>query len=237
MPLGAQDCKRHQGGRRGFIGQLARHHESRKGSIEPFGQPGRHQGGRKGSIGQPARHQGGTRETCRAGRSNPDFGRAPDFLSLLIQLQWRTARFAANPGVGFPQHRMAFKRPLGAPVAQNCLSKTACSTESSLKGLHSTSSASTLPSWRPWVVVAQIPLLQALVAQNSLLKVLVAQNPLLRALVAQIPLLKGLVSRLFETARSKPPGAPTTKPHAHALASTQIFGQLGFQPKYVPAAN
>ena len=32
--------------------------------------------------------------------STPDFGRAPDFVYVLVQLQWRTARFAANPGVG-----------------------------------------------------------------------------------------------------------------------------------------
>ena len=32
--------------------------------------------------------------------STPDFGRAPDFASILVQLQWRPARFAANPGVG-----------------------------------------------------------------------------------------------------------------------------------------
>ena len=59
----------------------------------------RHQGGRKGSIGQLARHQGGTREAGKSHldslgdtreapgrlvaqdcRSNPGFGRAPDFV-------------------------------------------------------------------------------------------------------------------------------------------------------------
>ena len=46
-----------QGGRKGPSGQPERHQGGRKGLI---GQ--RHQGGRKGSIGQLARHQGGTRE-------------------------------------------------------------------------------------------------------------------------------------------------------------------------------
>ena len=39
------DSLRHEGGRKGMIGQLARH-----------------QGGRNGSIGQRARHQGGTKK-------------------------------------------------------------------------------------------------------------------------------------------------------------------------------
>ena len=59
-----------------------------------------------------------------------------------VQLQWRTARFLGW-AVGCPQHRLASNRPLGAPVAQNCLSTTACSTESSLKGLRSANSGST----------------------------------------------------------------------------------------------
>ena len=39
-------------------------------------------------------------------RSKPDFGRSPDFVEILVQLQWRTAQLTANPGVsptaGFP---------------------------------------------------------------------------------------------------------------------------------------
>ena len=49
--------------------------------------------------------------------------------------QWRPACFAPNPGVGptagFPYHKTAFKWPLGAPVAQNCLSKASRSTDPS----------------------------------------------------------------------------------------------------------
>ena len=52
-----------QGGRKGSIGQPARHRETvsepperhQGGRKEPFGQPGRHQG----PFGQPERHQGG----------------------------------------------------------------------------------------------------------------------------------------------------------------------------------
>ena len=46
---------RHQGERKGSIGQLSRHQGGRK---EPFGHPGKHHGDRKGPIGQPAKHQG-----------------------------------------------------------------------------------------------------------------------------------------------------------------------------------
>ena len=50
--LACEPPGRHQGGRKG-----------------PLGQPGRHQGGKKGLIGQPASHQGGTRE---AGKDHLD---------------------------------------------------------------------------------------------------------------------------------------------------------------------
>ena len=47
---------------------------------------------------------GGTREAGKdqldSLRGNPGFGRALDVVSLLIQFQWRTARFAANSGGG-----------------------------------------------------------------------------------------------------------------------------------------
>ena len=43
--------ERHQGGRKGLIGQRAKH-----------------QGGRKGSNGQPARHQGGRKDSLRGTR-------------------------------------------------------------------------------------------------------------------------------------------------------------------------
>ena len=53
----------------------------------------------------------------------------------LSKFQWRPACFAPNPGVGptagFPYHKTAFKWPLGAPVAQNCLSKASRSTDPS----------------------------------------------------------------------------------------------------------
>ena len=56
---------RHQGGRKGLIGQPARHQGCRKG---PFGQPARHQGGRKEPFGQPGRHQGGRKDSLRGTR-------------------------------------------------------------------------------------------------------------------------------------------------------------------------
>ena len=53
----------------------------------------------------------------------------------LSKFQWRPACFVPNPGVGptagFPYHKTAFKWPLGAPVAQNCLSKASRSTDPS----------------------------------------------------------------------------------------------------------
>ena len=53
----------------------------------------------------------------------------------LSKFQWRPACFAPNPGVGpsagFPYHKTAFKWPLGAPLAQNCLSKASRSTDPS----------------------------------------------------------------------------------------------------------
>ena len=53
----------------------------------------------------------------------------------LSKFQWRPARFVPNPGVGptagFPYRKTAFKWPLGAPVAQNCLSKASRSTDPS----------------------------------------------------------------------------------------------------------
>ena len=68
---------RHQGGRKGLIGQPARHSEQERTLWTACEAPGRHQGGRKGSswtareapgryqggregpFGQPGRHQGG----------------------------------------------------------------------------------------------------------------------------------------------------------------------------------
>ena len=109
-----------------------RHQGSRK---EPFGQLGKHQGGRKGSIGQPARHQGGTREAgkdqldslrgtreapgrlvAQDCRSNLGFGRAPDFVQLLIQFQWRTVRIAANPGVSAEAGKNHLTCSTGLPI-------------------------------------------------------------------------------------------------------------------------
>ena len=88
--------KRHQGGRKGFIGQLAKHQGGRKGSL---GQPARHQGGRKEPFGQSGRHRGkshldnlgGTKEApgrlvAQDGRSNPGFGRAPDFNTISMAI-------------------------------------------------------------------------------------------------------------------------------------------------------
>ena len=53
----------------------------------------------------------------------------------LSKFQWRPACFVPNPGVGptagFSYHKTAFKWPLGAPVAQNCLSKASRSTDPS----------------------------------------------------------------------------------------------------------
>ena len=160
MPL----TGRHQGGRKGSFGQPERHQGGRKGLI---GQLARHQGGRKGSIGQLARHQrgtsfffarvralcvprgtshlhqGGTREAGKnhlhrlGGTSTTSMANGP------VRGKSRGGPYHGRLAVGCPQHRLASNRPLGAPVAQNCLSTTACSTESSLKGLRSASYAST----------------------------------------------------------------------------------------------
>ena len=57
---------RHQGGRKGLIGQPARPQEApgrqERTNWTARQAPGRHQGGRKGLIGQLARHQGGRKE-------------------------------------------------------------------------------------------------------------------------------------------------------------------------------
>ena len=92
--------KRHQGGRKGLIGQLAKHQGGRKGSL---GQPARHQGGTRevgksqlDSLGRqertiwtaweaPGRQErinweAPGRLVTQDGRSNPGFGRVPDFV-------------------------------------------------------------------------------------------------------------------------------------------------------------
>ena len=92
--------EKHQGGRKGLIGQLARHQGGRKGSI---GQPARHQGGTREVGKNHLDSLGGTREAgkdqldslrgtkeapgrqeraicAQDCRSNPGFGRAPDFV-------------------------------------------------------------------------------------------------------------------------------------------------------------
>ena len=63
--------------------------------------PARHQGGRKEPFGQLGRHQGGARETCSTGLPIEfRFWKGAGFCITLTQFQWRSARFAANPGVG-----------------------------------------------------------------------------------------------------------------------------------------
>ena len=117
---------RHQGGRKGSIGQPAeapgRHQEGRK---EPFGQLGRHQGGRKESIGKPARHQRGTRE---AGKNHHQGGtRETRRTGLPIKSRfWKGAGFCItfntiSMAIG-PVCGKSWGGPHGRlPVAQNCL--------------------------------------------------------------------------------------------------------------------
>ena len=63
-------------------------------------------------------------------QATPDFGRAPDFVQLSIQFQWRSARFAVNPGgphgrlpVAQAERRIAFDRE--APGRQERINWTA----------------------------------------------------------------------------------------------------------------
>ena len=110
-----------QGGRKGSIGQPARHRETvsepperhQGGRKEPFGQPGRHQG----PFGQPERHQGGRKgmigQLARQERIHWTACEAPGRQERTI---WQLARHQGGRkgSIGQPaRHQGSRKKPFG----------------------------------------------------------------------------------------------------------------------------